>query len=130
MNKCFFSVIACFFTLGFLPRVEADPKELKRDLLQEMLASSQLVVIDVYADWCGPCRRFEPVFKQASERFSKQYAFFKLNGDKERELARYFNVTAYPTTLYFKEGREVARHTGCMSMSELALELDGLSKRI
>ncbi|HAB98551.1 MAG TPA: hypothetical protein DCE71_01855 [Parachlamydiales bacterium] len=130
MGKCFFCAIASFFVFGFLQTAEAGPKELKRDLLQEMLASSQIVVIDVYADWCGPCRRFEPIFKQASEHFSQQYHFFKLNGDKERELARYFNVTAYPTTLYFKEGREIARHTGCMSMSEFTSQLDGLSKRI
>lgn len=128
MVKVFFCVIASFFVFGFPEAVRAAPKELKYDLLQEILTSSQLVVIDVYADWCGPCRRFEPIFKQASEHFSRQYTFFKLNGDKERDLANYFNITAYPTTLYFKEGREIARHIGCMSISEFTSQLDSLNK--
>lgn len=111
------------YFLAALGICEGAPKELKQDLLQELLNSSQLVVIDVYADWCGPCRRFEPIFKQASETFSCQYSFFKLNGDREKELLNYFHVTAYPTTLYFKEGREVGRHVGGMSLSELSAQL-------
>lgn len=118
------------YFLAVLGICEAAPRELRQDLLDELLNSSQLVVIDVYADWCGPCRKFEPVFKQASETFSRQYVFFKLNGDKERELLKYFHVNAYPTTLYFKQGREVGRHVGGMSMSEFTTELNGLGKKV
>lgn len=129
MYKWIYWMFSCF-VFGFSSVCQAAPIELKQDLLQDILASSQLVVIDVYVDWCGPCRRFEPIFKQASEYFAQKYSFFKLNGDLEKELVRYFDVVVYPTTLYFKEGREIGRHIGFMSMPEFTSQLDGLNKKM
>ena len=119
-------LVCLFLSLFSLNMVQASPSELKLDLLPDLLKSPQLVVIDVYADWCGPCRRFEPIFQQVSEQFSQQCAFFKLNGDLERELVQHFHVTAYPTRIYLKEGKEISRSVGCVSMSELVSELKSL----
>lgn len=119
-----FKWIFCFFAA--LLTLYSAPSSLTFHQFQTVIQSPKIIVIDVYAPWCGPCRRFEPVFSQASETFSKQCAFFKVNGDEERDLVRYLNVTAYPTTLFFKEGVEIGRHLGYMDFSEFNSRLKGV----
>ena len=70
-----------------------------------------IVLLDVWASWCPPCRAFGPVFEAASEQYPA-IVFGKLNSDEEPELAARFGIRAIPTVLGFKEGNLVFARPG------------------
>ncbi len=90
---------------------------------QEILASPQPVVIDVYTGWCWPCKIFAPVFEEASNALGDQFLFVKLDAEKDRAVARALGVRAYPTVLFFKDGQEVGRLLGSASFTKLTQEI-------
>lgn len=70
------------------------------------------IIIDVYADWCGPCRAIEPYFQQLSEMF-RNIEFVKINIDEvEEELSEMFQIQSLPTFLLLKRGKIVTYFTG------------------
>jgi thioredoxin len=72
------------------------------------------VIVDFYADWCGPCKMMEPQFKKAAESLT-EIKFGKLNVDGSEDIASRFDVMSIPTTIFFKDGEIVERHTGAMT---------------
>lgn len=72
------------------------------------------VVVDFWAEWCGPCKMMEPHFKKVAEK-ATSVKFAKVNVDEEYELANQFEVMSIPTTIFFKDGEMVDRHTGAMN---------------
>lgn len=116
----FFLTLLCFFSL-FMPasgNAEGTIIELNKKTYQELVQGSKPFIIDVYADWCGPCKRFHPVFEEASKE-NNQYQFAQLNGDSEDVLRDELHVTAYPTVLFFKDGKIVGKVEGAMNKEEL-----------
>ena len=77
------------------------------------------VIIDFYADWCGPCKNFAPIFDQASEE-NEEITFYKVNIENEPDLASIFGVRSIPTTVYLRKGKEPAQKTGLLSQEKLA----------
>jgi thioredoxin 1 len=77
--------------------------------------SSKFAVIDFYAEWCHPCKKFSPIFNDTAKEMYHQYSFFKVNIDSERDLAKKFKVSSVPVTIYLKDGKEVTREVGYMS---------------
>lgn len=71
-------------------------------------------VIDFHAEWCGPCKMMEPQFKKAAEKLHR-VKFGKVDVDEQYELAGRFRVMSIPTTLFFKNGELVDRHTGALT---------------
>ncbi|NCN99273.1 thioredoxin [Candidatus Pacearchaeota archaeon CG10_big_fil_rev_8_21_14_0_10_35_219] len=71
-------------------------------------------VVDFYADWCGPCKIMKPHFEKASESI-KDVKFGKVNVDGNQELAQRFQVMSIPTTILFKDGKQVDRHSGALN---------------
>jgi thiol-disulfide isomerase/thioredoxin len=72
-------------------------------------------VIDLYTDWCGWCRAFEPIFLQAQAKYGSQVYFVRANGEaaENRELVKKYKVRGYPTLLYFDDsGKLVKRGAG------------------
>ncbi|KAG6010042.1 hypothetical protein E4U21_000484 [Claviceps maximensis] len=78
--------------------------------LQTLLSSTTYVAVDFYADWCPPCKAIAPIFEQlASKHTQPQHlAFAKINVDKVGQVATTYKITAMPTFLFFKEGKQVA----------------------
>ncbi|KAK5124060.1 hypothetical protein LTR85_002257 [Meristemomyces frigidus] len=80
----------------------------------QVLASSRIVVADFYADWCGPCKAIAPVYEQLSSQLSRPgtITFTKINTDNQKDIAQTYNITAMPTFMIFKAGRETKRIRG------------------
>ncbi|HLH47171.1 MAG TPA: thioredoxin [Acidimicrobiales bacterium] len=73
-----------------------------RENFEEVVGSNDVVLVDFWAGWCGPCRMFAPVFEQASERHP-DVVFAKVDTEAERELAAAFGIMSIPTLVAFRE---------------------------
>ena len=87
----------------------------------EIKASDKTVLIDFYADWCGPCRMVSPIVDAIAEEHP-EYLICKVNVDEEGELAQAFGVMSIPTLVVMKNGKLVNKATGAMPKSNI-LEL-------
>ncbi|MDX2425683.1 MAG: thioredoxin TrxC [Cycloclasticus sp.] len=76
------------------------------------------VVVDCWAAWCGPCKSFAPTFDQAAKKLEPKARFAKLDTENEQSLAARFQIKSIPTLLIMKNGKEVARQAGVMSLSQ------------
>ena len=72
------------------------------------------VLVDCYADWCGPCRMMSPVVDEMAARFAGQLEVYKLNVDIDGDAVRAFNVFSIPNFLLFKDGALAAQRVGAM----------------
>lgn len=75
------------------------------------------VLVDFYADWCGPCHAVEPVLKKVAEEYG--LPIVKVNIDEEREITEEFGVSSIPTIVYLVEREEMARSTGALPKTKL-----------
>ena len=80
-----------------------------RDLLEKTKVP---VVADFYADWCGPCRAFGPIFEQAASDLAPEFSLCKVNIDEASTLADEVGVRVVPTVMVFNQSRLVATHEG------------------
>lgn len=78
--------------------------------LQKLLSSNTYVAVDFFADWCPPCKQIAPIFESLATKHSVPniLAFAKVNVDHAQDIARTYRITAMPTFLFFKEGKQVA----------------------
>ena len=93
-------------------------------VLTEANASAQCtgdvpLLIDVWADWCGPCRAFAPIFEQAALRHAGRCRFAKLDSEAQPNLAGRWGIRSIPTLLLFRDGREIARQSGALPAPQL-----------
>ena len=77
------------------------------------------VVVDFYADWCGPCKIMAPILDQFAHDRQGEVLVTKLDTDRNQATAQRFGIRAIPTLLVFRRGREVARHTGVIPRQQL-----------
>jgi thioredoxin 1 len=94
---------------------------------QEVEKSDQLVLVDFWADWCGPCKMVGPIIDELAEENDGKSKIAKLNVDEQRNLARKFRVMSIPSILFFKDGKEVDRMVGAQSKEDLLAKINSLS---
>ncbi len=85
---------------------------------EEVLKSEKPVLIDFYADWCGPCKMIAPVVEAVSKE-NEDIKVVKVNVDDAQELAIKFNVMSIPTLVVIKEGQEIKRVVGLVDKTEI-----------
>lgn len=77
------------------------------------------LVVDFWADWCGPCKMMAPAFAEAASELEPEVRLGKLNTEHEQALAARFNIRSIPTMILFRGGREVARQSGAMRKADI-----------
>lgn len=90
----------------------------KENFQDEVLQSSEPVLIDFWAEWCAPCRMLAPIVDEIAEE-SNGIKIGKINVDEERELALKFSVNSIPMLVLFKDGKSVAQTVGVQSKEEI-----------
>lgn len=89
---------------------------------KEVLNSEQPVLVDFYADWCGPCNMMTPIIEELASDLQGKAKVGKINVDENQDLAIKYGVMSIPTLIIFKEGKEVKRIVGVRSKEELKKE--------
>ncbi len=90
----------------------------------EVLNSDIPVLVDFYADWCGPCKMMMPVVEKMAELYDGKVKVGKVNSDEENQLAAKYNIMSIPSFLIFKNGEVINSAMGAMSSDALAKLLD------
>lgn len=106
--------------------------------LQALFDSTTYVAVDFFADWCPPCKQIAPIYETLADKHGvpNTLAFAKVNVDHAQDIARTYRVTAMPTFMFFKDGKQVAVNGQAMiqgadprSLGAAAEKLGGLAKK-
>ena len=92
----------------------------------EVLNSDKPVLLDFYADWCGPCKMLAPVVHEIAEENAGTLKVGKINVDEQMELAMRFQVSSIPMLVVFKDGKAVAKSVGYRPKPEIAAMVEGV----
>ena len=90
---------------------------------KEVLQSELPVLVDFYADWCGPCKMMAPIVEGLAQGYDGKVKVGKRNIDDEMEIAQQYRVMSIPTFILFKDGKAVETSVGAMSKDELESKL-------
>ena len=99
---------------------------IKRPLTGWCPAMDKPVVVDVWADWCGPCKMLAPQFKAAAEDLEGKARFVKLDADRNKKLAKKYRVMSLPTLLFLKDGQLVDRVSGVVTKTSIVRKVKPL----
>ena len=89
----------------------------------KLIQSSKPVLVDFYAEWCGPCKIMKPTLLDVAERIGDQAKIVQVNIDIEKELAKRFHIQSVPTLIIFKDGNQRWRQSGIISAHALTTVL-------
>ena len=96
---------------------------------EEVVKASQPVVVDFYADWCGPCKMVEPIIHQLSKDYAGKVKCVKVDTDANQELAMQFGIMSIPTVMFFSKGKVEDVVVGAVPSAVLKAKVDNLVKQ-
>jgi thioredoxin 1 len=108
-----------------------EPVAVTTDTFEEEVLNSEVpVLVDFWAEWCGPCRQVAPVMDQIAEEYEGAVKVAKIDVDAESALAGHFGITSIPTIAFFEPGEQPKAVVGALpkEMVESAFELDRFAK--
>ena len=85
----------------------------------EIINQNKPVLVDFFADWCGPCKMMSPILKEVKDALGETVSIIKINVDNNQKLAAQYQVRGVPTLILFKEGSQVWRESGVLQKKEL-----------
>ena len=71
--------------------------------LQSVINKNDNVVVKFFAPWCGPCKKFNPIYEKVSDKFGNDVVFASVDGDKHQDIMGTYKITSFPTVLYFQD---------------------------
>ena len=94
---------------------------------EEVLKHDKLVLVDFWAEWCGPCKMIHPVLKQCAQEYKDKVKFVKINVDENQEIPAKHGVRGIPTLMLFKDGNVEATKVGAVTKTQLSTFIDSNS---
>ena len=100
------------------PLFNASPRAVRDTNFQALVQHTDMpVIVDCWAEWCGPCKMFAPVFAQAAKTLEPDFRLLKLDTDANPQTAASLNIRSIPTLIAFRNGKEVGRISGAMPLA-------------
>ncbi len=96
-----------------------NPFELTQSDYASQIKGDLPLLVDVWAEWCGPCKSFAPVFEQASGQLAGKCRLAKLDSEANQQLSAQLGIRSIPSLILFRNGREVARQSGALPLPQL-----------
>jgi thioredoxin 1 len=99
----------------------------KKESFGDIIKSGKTVLVDFYAEWCGPCKMMQPILQELSSMVSDDVRIIKIDVDKNQKAAGAFQVRGVPTLIIFKNGKPQWRQSGVLQAQELKNILNGIN---
>lgn len=90
---------------------------------QEIVKSHPLVLVDFYADWCGPCKMMAPVFKELKKKMGDKVKIVKIDTERNQQISSSMGIRSIPTMVLYKDGQEVWKQAGAMPIHALEQQI-------
>lgn len=101
--------------------------DVKRSNFQEeVISADKLVLVDLYATWCAPCKALAPVLEELADKYADKIKVVKVNVDEEESIAAKFGIASIPTVIFFKNGQTAASLVGLRTSSEIEKMIEKL----
>ena len=100
--------------------------QITKENYDEVLSSDKPILLDFWAEWCGPCKLIGPIIDEVSEDFSDSAIVGKINVDDSADLSSQYGIRNIPTLLFIKNGEVVDKHVGAASKKEISDKLKSL----
>jgi thioredoxin 1 len=93
----------------------------------EIINQEKPVLVDFFAEWCGPCKMMSPILKEVKDVFQDKVSILKIDVDKNQAIAAKYQVRGVPTLIIYKEGKQVWKQSGVVQKNELVSILNRFS---